>query len=109
MTCSSRGLPRRDISGLSPPPIRVARPPARITAATIIRLSPLVASGYQGGVREQEAPMFPLATVTGQARGETDRLLAQVVDRLTAEGWALAGVVQVNSGRPGRAHCDMDL
>lgn len=53
--------------------------------------------------------MFPLATVTGTERGETDRLLAEVERRLAAEGWALAGVVQVNTGCPGRARCDMDL
>ncbi|WP_323020416.1 DUF2478 domain-containing protein [Pararhodobacter sp.] len=57
----------------------------------------------------QEQALFPLATVTGTERGQTDRLLAEVARVLSAEGWALAGVVQVNSGRPGRAHCDMDL
>lgn len=60
-------------------------------------------------MRPQVAPLFPLATVTGSERGETDRLLAEVAARLAAEGWDLAGVVQVNTGRPGRAHCDMDL
>lgn len=47
--------------------------------------------------------------MTGAERGQTDRLLAEVAARLEAEGWALAGVVQINTGRPGRAHCDMDL
>lgn len=53
--------------------------------------------------------MSALATVSGSAPGQTDRLLAEVAARLGAEGWALAGVVQVNSDRPGRRHCDMDL
>lgn len=42
-------------------------------------------------------------------RGESDRLLAGVASRLGAEGWPLAGAVQVNrevaAGRP----CVMDL
>lgn len=53
--------------------------------------------------------MSALATITGSTPGETDRLLAALAARLEASGWALAGVVQVNSGRPGRRHCDMDL
>ncbi|MCB2128502.1 MAG: DUF2478 domain-containing protein [Rhodobacteraceae bacterium] len=42
-------------------------------------------------------------------QGTADRLLAGVADTLAAEGWPLAGAVQINSdagtGRP----CDMDL
>lgn len=53
--------------------------------------------------------MSALATITGAARGDTDRLLAQVAEILLAEGWPLAGVVQVNSDCPGRSACDMDL
>ncbi|MBN8194760.1 DUF2478 domain-containing protein, partial [Bacillus sp. NTK074B] len=47
--------------------------------------------------------------VSGTERGQTDRLLAQTADTLGAEGWALAGVVQLNTDRPGRKDCDMDL
>ena len=50
-----------------------------------------------------------LATISGRERGETDRLLAALAATLEAEGWPLAGVVQVNSGKPGAKHCDMDL
>jgi hypothetical protein len=53
--------------------------------------------------------MSALGTITGSTPGETDRLLAAVAALLEAGGWPLAGVVQVNSGRPGRRHCDMDL
>ena len=57
--------------------------------------------------------MSALATITGTARGQTDRLLAGVAQQLQAEGWPLAGVVQINSERPGRSPdasvCDMDL
>lgn len=50
-----------------------------------------------------------LATISCRERGQTDRLLAEVAARLEAEGWPLSGVVQVNSGKPGAKHCDMDL
>jgi hypothetical protein len=48
--------------------------------------------------------------VTRGGRGEIDRLLAEVAERLRAGGWALAGAVQQNSddtcaGGP----CNMDL
>lgn len=42
-------------------------------------------------------------------RGDVDRLLASVADRLQADGWALAGAVQRNSGGCEGADCDMDL
>lgn len=50
-----------------------------------------------------------LGYITTEGRGATDRLLADVAARLRADGWQLAGAVQVN-GPPveGRA-CDMDL
>ena len=47
--------------------------------------------------------------VTGAARGGTDRLLAEVAEALAADGWALAGAVQINSGSCEGADCDMDL
>jgi len=49
-----------------------------------------------------------LGYVIGARRGGVDRLLAEVATHLAAEGWDLAGVVQVNAERPGR-RCDMDL
>lgn len=42
-------------------------------------------------------------------RGRVDRLLADVVERLEAQGIALAGTVQTNVDRDDRALCDMDL
>ncbi|MFN4098839.1 MAG: DUF2478 domain-containing protein [Pararhodobacter sp.] len=53
--------------------------------------------------------MSALATITGTGRGDTDRLLAEIAHKLIAEGWPLAGVVQVNTDCPGRSACDMDL
>lgn len=52
--------------------------------------------------------MSGLAYVIGGARGEGDRLLAEVAEALVARGWPLAGVVQINTDR-GEAACDMDL
>jgi hypothetical protein len=53
--------------------------------------------------------MFGYVTTKG-ARGEVDRLLAEVADRLRAEGWSLAGAVQQNSGETcAGGPCDMDL
>jgi hypothetical protein len=49
-----------------------------------------------------------LGYVIGARRGGVDALLAQAAGRLQAEGWDLAGVVQVNPEVPGR-RCDMDL
>ncbi len=53
--------------------------------------------------------MAPLGYVITDAQGAGDRLLADVGATLTAEGWLLAGVVQVNTERAGITHCDMDL
>jgi len=53
--------------------------------------------------------MTALGYITGDGRGETDRLLAEVARRLQAAGWPLAGVVQHNTERAGQARCDMDL
>ena len=50
-----------------------------------------------------------IAYVSLQGRGRTDRLVAEVADRLTAEGLRLAGTVQSNHERPDRKKCDMDL
>jgi hypothetical protein len=52
--------------------------------------------------------MSGLAYVIGGARGEGDRLLAEVAAALAARGWPLAGVVQINTDR-GDSPCDMDL
>ena len=48
-----------------------------------------------------------LGYVTGGAPGESDRLLAQVAQRLHGLHWPLCGVIQINSGAGAR--CDMDL
>lgn len=50
-----------------------------------------------------------LGYVTSGARGEVDLLLAQVAERLRAEGWPLAGVVQVNEEFDPARPCHMDL
>lgn len=50
-----------------------------------------------------------LAFVRTTERGLTDRLLWTFADRLQEDGFALAGVVQINSERPGSHHCDMDV
>ncbi|MEZ5912676.1 MAG: DUF2478 domain-containing protein [Paracoccaceae bacterium] len=50
-----------------------------------------------------------LAYVTAAERGQTDRVLRAVADRLGARGIALAGVVQTNSRCRDGGHCDMDV
>jgi nucleoside-triphosphatase THEP1 len=50
-----------------------------------------------------------IAYVSLQGRGRTDQLIAEVADRLTADGLRLAGTVQSNHERPNRKKCDMDL
>ncbi len=50
-----------------------------------------------------------LGYVTTEVRGHSDRLLAGVAARLQAEGWPLAGAVQVNGEQRGAQPCDMDL
>ena len=50
-----------------------------------------------------------IAYVSLQGRGRTDQLIAEVAERLTAEGLRLAGTVQSNHERPNRKKCDMDL
>lgn len=52
--------------------------------------------------------MIRLAHVMAPGRGQTDLLLAGVVQRLQADAIALAGTVQKNTPRPDR-RCDMDL
>lgn len=42
-------------------------------------------------------------------RGATDVLLAGLAGRLAARGLRLAGLVQVNTDRPGGGPCDMDV
>ncbi|SPH24010.1 hypothetical protein DEA8626_03057 [Defluviimonas aquaemixtae] len=50
-----------------------------------------------------------LGYVVSEGRGAADRCLAAVAERLLAEGWRLAGAIQVNSDRADSARCDMDL
>lgn len=50
-----------------------------------------------------------LAGVTGQGRGDTDRLLAAVADRLTRDGVRLGGALRPVSPEAGSGHCDSDL
>jgi len=50
-----------------------------------------------------------LGYVIGAQRGAVDVLLAEVAARLSAQGWPLAGVVQLNSETGAQARCDMDL
>jgi len=50
-----------------------------------------------------------LAGVTGQGRGETDRLLAAVADRLTRDGVRLVGALRLTSSTGGSGACDSDL
>lgn len=50
-----------------------------------------------------------LACVTTAERGGTDRLLRQVAEQLSAQGWALAGAVQENCDVAEDALCDMDI
>ena len=50
-----------------------------------------------------------LAFVITTERGLTDQVLSQFADRLKADGFRLAGVVQTNTDRPGSHHCDMDV
>lgn len=50
-----------------------------------------------------------LAHVSIEGRGQTDLFLMAVAAHLAAQGLRLAGTVQSNLLRPGRAKCDMDL
>lgn len=50
-----------------------------------------------------------LAGVTGQGRGETDRLLAAVADRLRRDGVRVVGALRPVSSSIGPGHCDSDL
>ncbi len=50
-----------------------------------------------------------IACVGIHGRGETDRFIAQVAAHLTASGLRLAGTIQINTDRPGRTKCDMEL
>lgn len=50
-----------------------------------------------------------LGYVIGAQRGAVDEMMAEVAARLGAEGWPLAGVVQVNSETGPATRCDMDL
>lgn len=50
-----------------------------------------------------------LAFFTSTERGQTDRLLANVADRLRGGGVHLAGAIQINVERPDSPRCDMEL
>jgi hypothetical protein len=50
-----------------------------------------------------------LGYITTEGQGVADKLLAEVAAMLRAEGWVLAGAVQVNADRPEGQRCDMDL
>ena len=50
-----------------------------------------------------------LAHVSIEGRGETDRFLSAVADRIGQSGLRLAGAVQTNIHRADRLKCDMDL
>lgn len=50
-----------------------------------------------------------LGYVISQGRGAADLLLAEVAQRLHAEGWPLAGALQVNVETDPARVCDMDL
>ncbi|MCT4369383.1 DUF2478 domain-containing protein [Yangia mangrovi] len=50
-----------------------------------------------------------LGYVTGLGRGEVDRLMREVADRLRAEGMPLAGAVQHNIETGPASKCHMDL
>ena len=50
-----------------------------------------------------------LGYVMGQGRGTADTLLADVARALQAEGWPLAGVVQINTEIDPARPCQMDL
>ena len=50
-----------------------------------------------------------LGYVTTAGRGDSDRLLAALADRLLADGMRLVGAVQRNVDRGVDLHCDMEL
>lgn len=50
-----------------------------------------------------------LGYVMTSGKGETDDLLAAVAERLGQAGVVLGGAVQINTDRPDRSRCDMDL
>ncbi len=50
-----------------------------------------------------------LGYITTEGRGAADRLLAEVAAQLRAEGWQLAGAVQVNCDRTDGLPRDMNL
>jgi len=53
-------------------------------------------------------PIMRLAYTMTEGRGELDPLLHDVARKAIASGRRVAGIVQVNSDRPGCARCDMD-
>lgn len=53
--------------------------------------------------------MSAIACVVAEGRGAVDRLFHDVAERLAAEGWRLAGAVQVNCDTGDDKHCDMDV
>ncbi|MFD1330182.1 DUF2478 domain-containing protein [Mycoplana ramosa] len=53
--------------------------------------------------------MTQLAHVSIEGRGETDRFLSVLAERLEMSGLRLSGTVQANTERADRRKCDMDL
>jgi nucleoside-triphosphatase THEP1 len=51
----------------------------------------------------------PICALKRTIAGETDQVLASVVEKLRRDGVRLAGVLQQDTHRPGRRRCDMDL
>ena len=50
-----------------------------------------------------------LGYVTSTDRGGADAVLSALAARAQAQGWPVAGVVQVNTDAPRQRRCDMDL
>lgn len=50
-----------------------------------------------------------LGYVISEGRGTVDPLMAEVAGRLRAQGWPIAGVIQVNVETGPETRCDMDL
>lgn len=73
------------------------------------QVGPPESGGRQGGRSREGNRAMRLGYVSIEGRGETDRFLAGVADRLEALGIRLAGTVQTNTRRADRAKCDMDL
>lgn len=54
-------------------------------------------------------PAQPIVALTYADGDKADNAMRYIAERLTSEGWRLAGLVQHNRRRPERARCDMLL